>query len=273
MKVTIYTINNCGFCAQEKEYLTSKSIPFEEKNIETRREYLSEMLEKSDKFAGVPFTLIEKDDGTIVKLKGFTKEEFDGTFGQVGTATSSPVQTMEAAVQAPASNVVPETTVPEVTAPVAPVTAPPVIEKPPVESPPVVESPSSAPTPVPQPETPVVPDVSPTATVAPEPILSPLTPPSLTEARTVPDGEPKETAPVPTTSNAVTETTAPEAAGDTPPSTNKELQGVLETLETLSKNQPVSQTEPSTVPSIVPTSPPSTSQPTQSLPPIPDFPK
>jgi len=77
MNVTIYTIADCPFCSQEKEYLTQKGIVYEEKNVAENRAFLEEMLKVSNKFAGVPFTHIVKDDGTQVHLCGFTKEEFD----------------------------------------------------------------------------------------------------------------------------------------------------------------------------------------------------
>lgn len=77
MKVTIYTITDCPFCKAEKDYLKERGIAFDEKNLESNKAYLPEMLEASDKFAGVPFTTVSKDDGTVVKLRGFTKEEFD----------------------------------------------------------------------------------------------------------------------------------------------------------------------------------------------------
>ncbi|PJE61480.1 hypothetical protein COU87_04285 [Candidatus Roizmanbacteria bacterium CG10_big_fil_rev_8_21_14_0_10_39_12] len=76
MKVTIYTINDCKFSQVEKEYLKKNNIPFEEKNLETNREYLTEMLSVSDNFAGTPVTKVEKDGGETLILKGFTEEEF-----------------------------------------------------------------------------------------------------------------------------------------------------------------------------------------------------
>lgn len=76
-KIIVYTINDCPFCEQEKAYLTEHTLLFEEKNIDTNRAYLTEMLAVSDNFTGVPFTVIQKDDGNKVTLKGFTKEEFD----------------------------------------------------------------------------------------------------------------------------------------------------------------------------------------------------
>lgn len=80
MKVTIYTINDCKFSQAEKEYLKKNNISFEEKNLETNREYLTEMLSVSDNFAGTPVTKVEKDNGEILVLKGFTQEEFAKAF-------------------------------------------------------------------------------------------------------------------------------------------------------------------------------------------------
>lgn len=77
MKITVYTITDCKFSQAEKQYLQSKQIQFEEKNLEANREYLTEMLNISNNFAGTPVTKIEKDDGQIIVLKGFTQDEFD----------------------------------------------------------------------------------------------------------------------------------------------------------------------------------------------------
>lgn len=81
MKITVYTITDCEFSKQEKEYLKSHNLQFEEKNLETNKEFLTEMLAVSNNFAGTPVTKIEKDDGKIEVLKGFTKEDFDKVLG------------------------------------------------------------------------------------------------------------------------------------------------------------------------------------------------
>lgn len=110
MKITIYTITDCQFSKQEKDYLKSHNLAFEEKNLETNHEFLTEMLNISNNFAGTPVTVIEKDivasggktptdqaskpeekkseSGDITKkdekrviLKGFTVEEFDLALG------------------------------------------------------------------------------------------------------------------------------------------------------------------------------------------------
>ncbi len=90
MKITVYTITDCQFSKQEKDYLASHNLQYEEKNLETNKEFLTEMLAVSNNFAGTPVTKIEKDDGQIVVLKGFTKEEFDKNLGFATTQTPPP---------------------------------------------------------------------------------------------------------------------------------------------------------------------------------------
>ncbi len=140
MKITIYTIKDCAFSKQEKEYLTANKLMFEEKDLETNKDFLTEMLAISNNFAGTPVTRVEKDDGTIAVLKGFTKEEFDTTFGLAPMPTA-PI----AEVGAP-------------TKPAEPAEAP---ATPAVDVPPVVEAPTEA----------VSPEVPPTTTVPNETLL------------------------------------------------------------------------------------------------------
>jgi len=90
MKITVYTVSYCPFSKQEKEYLKSRGLPFEEKNLEENPQYLDEMLKVSNNFAGTPVTVIQKDDGSTVVLKGFTKEEFEKVLGFSQPATSTP---------------------------------------------------------------------------------------------------------------------------------------------------------------------------------------
>ncbi|HLL60232.1 MAG TPA: glutaredoxin family protein [Candidatus Nitrosocosmicus sp.] len=104
MQITVYTIKDCPFCKAEKDFLTSHNIPFTEKNVEENREALAEMLEVSDKFAGVPFTMIVKDDGTKVPLKGYTQSEFEQALG-IQTATAAPSTTPVVNQAAPAESV------------------------------------------------------------------------------------------------------------------------------------------------------------------------
>lgn len=142
MKITVYTIKDCAFSKQEKEYLNTNKLAYEEKNLETNKDFLTEMLAVSNNFAGTPVTRVEKDDGSIAVLKGFTKEEFDTTFG-----FASPAEVLtKAGSTVPAVNDTP---------------IPPVVETSPVVSTESV-SPAPVPTDLPPAETPVTttPDLS-----------------------------------------------------------------------------------------------------------------
>jgi len=122
MKITIYTINDCQFSKQEKEYLNANNLAYEEKNLESNREFLTEMLTVSNNFAGTPVTKIEKDDGQIAVLKGFTKEEFDKALD----LTTPKVTVVESSVTPPIPPVATQTETPETPPPVTPL--PPVTE-------------------------------------------------------------------------------------------------------------------------------------------------
>ncbi|MCL4374901.1 glutaredoxin family protein [Patescibacteria group bacterium] len=154
MKITVYTINDCQFSKQEKDYLNANKMAFEEKNLETNKEFLTEMLTLSNNFAGTPVTKIEKDDGQIVVLKGFTKDEFDTALGLTPTAPTQ-VATAAATVQPLTPPAKPtEPTPPQPTAP-EPTTPPPV--GPPVSTPEPPRPTMAAPEP-----TPISPAVNPT---------------------------------------------------------------------------------------------------------------
>jgi glutaredoxin len=101
MKITVYTIKDCAFSKQEKEYLNTNKLVFEEKDLETNKDFLTEMLAISNNFAGTPVTRVEKDDGTIAVLKGFTKAEFDTVFGFVTAEAKPPVEETKPVVETP----------------------------------------------------------------------------------------------------------------------------------------------------------------------------
>ncbi len=172
MKIVLYTISTCEFSKQEKEYLMGHSLPFEEKNVEQNREFLTEMLSVGNNFAGTPLTKIEKDDGKIEVLKGFTKEEFDKVLGfEVKAEAKTP--TPEPVVTAPAPTPVAAPVAPEpVVAPQAPV--------------------APAPAPVAKPEDPlasVLNDLQSKAAAPPEPVV-PQAPVAPTPPPTVVSGQP-----------------------------------------------------------------------------------
>lgn len=128
MKIIVYTISDCQFSQQEKDYLKTHNLPYEERNLESNKEFLTEMLAVSNNFAGTPVTKIEKDDGQITVLKGFTEVEFSQALGLAPvnpTPTPPPPPASEQKsvpeVQIPSSQDVPAAPVSNPTPPPAPV--------------------------------------------------------------------------------------------------------------------------------------------------------
>jgi len=199
MKITIYTINDCAFSKQEKDYLISNKLQFEEKNLESNKDFLAEMMAVSNNFAGTPVTKIEKDDGQIVVLKGFTKEEFDKTLNLVPVAPTTPkVEETHANMQAPVPPVVPQAndTLPPLDIPS------PVPVEPPIAPAPVM------PTTPPVTEAPVMPQAEPVAPPQPT-VTAPQTGPSNDQLNSIladlqskvdqPNTTPPPTPPIPNT--------------------------------------------------------------------------
>jgi hypothetical protein len=135
------------------------------------------MLAVSNNFAGTPVTKIEKDDGQIIVLKGFTKEEFDQVLGfkkEESVTQASADISVASPVNEPSSPSQPQTPQPSPTQPTTPKpqTQPPPISQPPTPNP---TPPTSQPT---QPTTPPPPapaqEVNPPKTNNPPPSYDPL---------------------------------------------------------------------------------------------------
>jgi hypothetical protein len=63
-----------------KGYLQSKNIPYEEKKADEHQELAMELYELSGQL-GVPFSVIEKEDGSKEGILGFDKPRFDAVLG------------------------------------------------------------------------------------------------------------------------------------------------------------------------------------------------
>jgi glutaredoxin-like YruB-family protein len=70
-KVTIYSADWCAFCHAAKQYLDSLGIKYVEKNIEEKREYAEEAMQKSRQ-TGIPVLDI---NGKIIV--GFDRPKID----------------------------------------------------------------------------------------------------------------------------------------------------------------------------------------------------
>lgn len=80
MKITMYTTRTCPFCKMQKDYFVSKNIAYEEILVDERPEEIENMVAISGQM-GVPFTVIEKDDGTKVSILGFDRKRIDEALG------------------------------------------------------------------------------------------------------------------------------------------------------------------------------------------------
>lgn len=70
-KVTIYSADWCAFCHAAKDYLKKIGVAFTEKNVEEKREYAQEAVDKSGQM-GIPVIDI---DGEIIV--GFDRPKID----------------------------------------------------------------------------------------------------------------------------------------------------------------------------------------------------
>jgi glutaredoxin-like YruB-family protein len=61
-QVTVYSAQWCGFCHAVKDYLDKKGVKYTEKDIDTKREYAEEAVQKSGQ-TGIPVLDI---NGTII---------------------------------------------------------------------------------------------------------------------------------------------------------------------------------------------------------------
>lgn len=217
MKVTIYTTTSCEYSKQEKAFLTTHNIAFEEKNLEANREFLTEMLAVSNNFAGTPVTKIEKDSGEVKVLKGFTESEIAPELG-ISLSDSTPVTSTPIVPSEPVHEEQTPTPPPVVEPPIAPTPQPPVEPETPAMPEPMVmpdtpqpfvsasgTDPVAPPTPhevdqtpldnttlppLDVPTTPTPPVSTPTEPVEPTPSPEPMTPPTISEPAPTTDTTP-----------------------------------------------------------------------------------
>lgn len=79
-KITIYSTATCAYCKMLKSYLQSKDIIYEEKYADQDQKLAEELYEKSGQIS-VPFTIIEKEDGTEEKILGFDRQKINTVLG------------------------------------------------------------------------------------------------------------------------------------------------------------------------------------------------
>jgi glutaredoxin len=77
MQVIVYSTSTCPYCKMLKDFLKEKNISFIEKIVDLDETAKDEMLASSGGFLGVPFTVIQKDDGSRENVIGFDKGKLE----------------------------------------------------------------------------------------------------------------------------------------------------------------------------------------------------
>lgn len=80
MKITIYSTKTCGYCHMLKRWLDQKKIEYTDYSVDLNPIAAQHMVQLSGQM-GVPFSVIEKDDGTSVNILGFDKQKFQAELG------------------------------------------------------------------------------------------------------------------------------------------------------------------------------------------------
>lgn len=76
MKITVYTTDTCGYCKMLKSWLGSKNVEFTEYRVDRNPIAAQNMVMLSGQM-GVPFSTIEKEDGSMEKILGFDRARFE----------------------------------------------------------------------------------------------------------------------------------------------------------------------------------------------------
>lgn len=79
-KVTMYTTKTCPFCMMQKDYFAEKKVQYKEILVDENPDEAMKMIGISGQM-GVPFTVIDKDDGSRVTILGFDKARIDEALG------------------------------------------------------------------------------------------------------------------------------------------------------------------------------------------------
>lgn len=81
MTVKVFATQSCPYCKMLKSYLEEKKVMFETVMVDENQAGMEEMMKVSDGYMGVPFSVVTRNDGSVVKIPGFDKAKFEEAFG------------------------------------------------------------------------------------------------------------------------------------------------------------------------------------------------
>ncbi|MBI3341953.1 glutaredoxin family protein [Candidatus Curtissbacteria bacterium] len=79
-QVTMYTTATCPFCKMQMEYLDSKNVKYQRILVDEHPEEAQKMIAISGQM-GVPFTVIDLDNGERETILGFDRKRIDEALG------------------------------------------------------------------------------------------------------------------------------------------------------------------------------------------------
>lgn len=80
MNITIYSTKTCAYCRMLKSWLMSKDIPYTEYSVDVNPIAAQQMVQLSGQM-GVPFSVIETDEGKTEYILGFDRQRFETVLG------------------------------------------------------------------------------------------------------------------------------------------------------------------------------------------------
>ncbi len=81
MQIIVYATTTCPYCKMLKDYLKEKNFAFTEKLVDLDEAAREEMMTSSKGFLGVPFTVVNLDNGAKETIVGFDKGRLDSVLG------------------------------------------------------------------------------------------------------------------------------------------------------------------------------------------------
>lgn len=81
MNITIYSTTDCAACHTLTNWLDQHNLSYDKKITDQDPAVMAEFMEVNDGMIGVPFTIIEKDDGSLEKVSGFDQKRFKEVLG------------------------------------------------------------------------------------------------------------------------------------------------------------------------------------------------
>lgn len=81
MKITIYSTTTCPYCVMLKRWLDEKRIEYTDYLVD-KNPYAAQMMVQQSGQRGVPFSTIEHDDGSVDKVLGFDRAQFEASLAK-----------------------------------------------------------------------------------------------------------------------------------------------------------------------------------------------